>query len=260
MVEDHFDQIAYLVSSPNRVTLLRTLDDEPRRQAELSNQCDISRTTVHRAIENMVERGWITQDDGKYHLTFIGHALVEQYTEFETAFKAVNEKRPFFESFKGDIDIPASLLSQFELTKNTPENPHAHMTVFRDAAKQEVDHFSGVLPIASPAYNQIARGMFENETEMELIIDQGALKANQSSYQDKLFEAVHAEQFHLYVHPETLNLALAMFDDEAAMIAAMDEEKRAYAGLDGTTDEIVSWADSVFAKLREESQPISELF
>jgi predicted transcriptional regulator len=260
MAEDHFDQIAYLVSSSNRVTLLRTIADEPRRQAELSDQCDISRTTVHRAIENMAERGWITRDDGKYHLTFIGQALIDQYNEFETAFKAVNEKRPFFESFKGDIEIPASLLSQFELTETTPEDPHANMTVFSDAATHEIDHFCGVLPIASPAYNQIAREMFENGTEMELIIDQGALTANQSNYQDKLFEAMNADRFHLYVHPETLNLALATFDHETAMIAAMDEDKRVYAGLDGTTEEIVSWANSLFAKFREESQPLAELF
>ncbi|MFC4989357.1 helix-turn-helix transcriptional regulator [Saliphagus infecundisoli] len=252
------DHIEFLTSSENRIDLLRELAQQSGRKSELTRRCEASRATVHRAIEEMEDRGWVTDDNGEYRLTPIGTTLIEHYDEFEEAFSTILSKRSFFEYFESDIEMPKEVAEKFKLTTASPGDPHATMRVFRDATDSEVGRFAGVVPVLSPGYNQIAKEMFDSGTEMELVVGQDTLGAMQSGYQEGTEAALNSDNFTLYVYPEDLRISVALFDRSAAMIAAFDDEGQLQSGLDGSDEEAIEWTEQVFESIREQSLPITQ--
>lgn len=257
MVEDPSEHIAFLTSSQNRITILQQLADSPGRQSELVRRCDISKATVHRAIDDMENRGWVTEKDGEYQLTALGTALITHYDEFEESFASVLRKRAFFEHFDTDVEIPTDVVTDFELTTPVSGDPHATMEVFRNEARSgDIDWFAGILPIMSPGYIEIAENMFDAGAQMELIVAQGAVDAMQSNYGDDLERALGADNFSLYIYPGQLQMALATFDHDRAMIASVDENDQLHAGLDGGSDTVLDWTTKMFESIRAQSQPL----
>lgn len=258
MDEDAFDQLSFLMSSKNRVAVLEELADTPGDRSELERRCGISRSTAHRALADMTERGWIGEDDGEYRPTSLGEALINQYSEFEESLESVLSKRAFFEYFETDIEIPSDVLADFEMTKPVTGDPHATMEVFREEARGDVDWFAGILPIMSPGYIEIAENMLEAGTQMELIVAKSATDAMRSNYGADLQKAMSADNFSLYIYPGDLQMALAMFDHDHAMVAAVDETDQLQGGLDGGSETVTNWATKMFESIRAQSAPLME--
>lgn len=78
--EHSVDAVAFLARSTNRVTVLDALTDDSWERRELADATGVSRATLARILDDLVARGWATEDDRTYTATQVGEFVVGEFT------------------------------------------------------------------------------------------------------------------------------------------------------------------------------------
>jgi predicted transcriptional regulator len=252
-----WEHVAFLAGSKNRVRILETLRERPRRQCELVDACGLSRSTVHRALDGLEEREWVHSEGGAYRLTVGGRLVLDQFDALETAIKRVDEWGPFLQRLGGvGATLPTAALDDARLVTNTPENPHATMSHTTDVlAAADTETFRGISPLVSPVVNKAAREPLAAGVAMELLIDESVLDASRTAYPDALAAAHDFENFKLFLSPDELSFGLMVLDDRA-LVCAHDEQGTLRECLDGTSEALVRWANDIYEDHRAAAERI----
>lgn len=254
------EHVAFLVGSPNRVRILETLRERPRRKCELTEEHELSRSTIHRALDGLERREWIRTDDGTYRLTAGGTFVLDQYNALEATIERVDQWGPFLNRL-GDAGrtLPPAALDGARVIASRPENPHAALTYFADTlTASDSETFYGVSPVVSPVLNEAAQGLIEAGAEMELVIDTSVLDTSRTAYPDALEDAHALPNFELYLSPDELSFGLAILD-ERVLVGAYDRRGVLRECLDGTNEPLRTWARERYEGLRASATHASTL-
>ncbi len=254
---ESWEHVSFLAGSENRVRVLKALRERPRRQCELVDTCGLSRSTVHRALDGLEERGWVCSEDGKYRLTVGGRLVLDQYEALETAIERVNEWGSFLQRLGAvGATLPPAALDDARLVTNTPENPHATMSHTTDVlAAADTETFRGISPVVSPVLNEAAREPLTAGMAMELIIDESVLETSRTAYPGAFEAANDFENFELYLSPDELTFGLTLLDGRA-LVCAHDEQGTLRECLDGTNEALVRWANDIYEDHRAAAERI----
>ncbi|WP_049996675.1 helix-turn-helix transcriptional regulator [Halococcus sediminicola] len=242
-----WEHVAFLAGSANRVRILDTLRERPRRQCELVDACGLSRSTVHRALDGLEERGWVHSEGGAYRLTVGGRLVFEQYEALETAIERVDEWGSFLQRL-GEVGatLPVATLDDARLITNTPANPHAAMHHITDVfVASDTGTFRGITPVVSPVINEAAHELLTTGAAMGLVIDESVLDTSRTAYPDAFAAAHDFENFELYLSPEGISFGLLVLDDRA-LVSTYDEQGTLHGCLDSTNEALVGWANDVY--------------
>jgi predicted transcriptional regulator len=241
------EHVAFLAGSANRVRILETLREQPHRQCELTEACDLSRSTVHRTLDGLESRGWVEQANNEYRLTVGGDLVLGHYAALESAIDRVDEWGTFLNRL-GDLatTLPLAALSEATLVTSTPENPHAAAAHLADGlATTTTEEFYAISAVVSPRFNEAAQELIATDTEMELIIDGSVLDTSSTDYEAALDDAYSLDNFTLYLSPDDLAFGLAIFDGRV-LISAHDERGVLRECLDSTDETLRTWARGVY--------------
>jgi predicted transcriptional regulator len=242
--------IAYLVGSDNRVTILETLRERPRGPSELASVCSCARETAHRCLAGFVDRGWVERENGRYRITTGGEMVVRRYGELESTMVQTNRLEPFLRraspSFRG---LPADLLPELHLETATSEDPHAPVSRFRSVLGEEtLNGFRGVTPVVSAVFNEAAARVIAPETDAELVIDESVLRASKTAYEDALDEAFALSGFTLLLAPEPLTFGLVLADGHA--YTSVYDDGSLVASVDSDDEAFVRWVTGLYEETR----------
>ena len=259
--------IAYLVGSESRLSILRALSVAGVRPTDLADRCGCARETAQRTLAGFSDRGWVEKRERCYHLTPAGEMVLERYDDLEQTVEVTDRLGPFL-NHAGDIarELPPSMYGDLTVKTATAENPHAALnrclTVLGD---DPVDRLRGINPIVSGVFNRAAEAVIGPETAVELVIDQGVLETSQESYPEALQRAFDLTNMRLYLSPEPLDFGLTIVDDRA-VVGAYDGDNNLVAGVDGDDPMFVEWVTERFVDWRDRAQlvrpptePIDEL-
>lgn len=251
------EDVAFLVGSQSRVTILEALADGPRRPTELARQCDCARETAQRTLSGFCDRGWVEKADGRYCLTPGGEMVFERYEELTQTVECTDRMSEFL-THVGDIsgDVPTEVLQQLNVTTAVDNDPHApihrYLTVLGD---DPVHRFRGVSPIVSRIFNEAAVQVIGPETEMELVVDRSVLERSMTEYPDAFEHGQELEQFTLHVVDEQLEFGLAVVDGHG-IVASYDDYGNVVALVDGDALEAVAWVEELYESLRSKASPV----
>jgi predicted transcriptional regulator len=254
---ESWEHVSFLAGSENRVRVLDALHERPRRQCELVDTCDLSRSTVHRTLDGLADRGWIHSESGEYRLTVGGRLVLDRYDALETAIERVDEWGSFLQRLgRVAATLPPAALDDARLVTATPENPHAATRHTTDVfAASDTETFRGISPVVSPVLNEAARELLTSGVAMELLIDESVLDTSRAAYPDALADAHDFESFELYLSPNELTFGLVVLDGRA-LVSAYDEQGVVRECLDGTSEALVTWASDVYEECREPSERV----
>ncbi|RDI70279.1 helix-turn-helix transcriptional regulator [Halopelagius longus] len=255
------EDVAFLVGSESRVSILRSLRDAPQRPTELADCCSCARETAQRTVSAFVERGWAEKvaDDGEYALTPAGTMVANGYDDFESTVAVACDLSVFL-SHVGDVavDLDPDVLRGLNATTATKGDPHAAVNRLLEVMGTEPpESFYGITPIVSGIVNEGAEQIIGPDSTVELIIDESVLAVSASEYPEALDAAYELDQFELFVCPEELGFGLLIVDGHV-LFGAYDEMGNLVACVDGTDERFVSWAEDVYARHREKSRRAAE--
>lgn len=119
--------VAYLVGSEARPALLSACSEGEKRPSDLAANGEVSRSTVHRALNGFLDRGWVQENtDSRYSTTPFGETVLDRYDRLLDAVERANE----FGQWYQDIDLidenfPVQALCDDEVVTATSADPTA---------------------------------------------------------------------------------------------------------------------------------------
>ncbi|WP_224335672.1 helix-turn-helix transcriptional regulator [Haloprofundus halobius] len=225
------EDIAFLVGSASRVSVLEQLHRTLQRPIELAETCPCTRETVQRALSDFVDRGWVEKRSHRYHLTFDGGLMLSRYRDLVEASENAERLAPCVANIDSSLaELSHQLLRRATVTTGTAENPHApidrYLTVL---GSDPVETYYGISPVVSRVFNGAAE-VIGPETEMELVVDASMLEASPEIDPEAFERANELDQFTLYLSPSPVEMGLAVFDgyawlgayDRGNLIACID--------------------------------------
>jgi predicted transcriptional regulator len=252
------DGVATLVTSEHRLSILRTLREEPRSKRDLVESETLpSRATVHRSVAVLETRGWVTQTaDGKLRLTEAG---VKALTEFDILVVSVNEtveKTPFLRNLDGGVDLPLTALRDVDLVVECGDDPFALLEASVEAADiwgDGVGHIRSLVPFFSPVLFEEFKSLANRETTFEVIYTPRAFRRlTKPRYTQYLTASLLAPDVEVRVHPEEFTWGLGLYDETVMLAGSTESSER--AGVVGRTTDLTAWANETFDDLWAESE------
>ncbi len=263
------DTLAFIAASPHRARLLDRLSEAPARKADLSRgETDPSRTTVHRAVEAFLDRGWIVRDPatGQYATTADGRAVLEQYTALETAIEQALSRAAFLRCCPPEIEnIPLDALAAARQVVNDVTAPDRTLAAFEDAVDAGVTELRAFQSHVSTRLAEIYDPVVRSDAPMEIITTDRILTQlpDDGRYSEHVRRGLRAKNVTLLVVPglDTLPIGLAIHtDDMVVMMPATpgqvpDGDGSFQAGMIvGTEPALLDWANDLYERYRAEAR------
>jgi len=120
-----------------RATLIeRLLQDGSSDKRTLTRSLDSSRTTVHRALDDLLDAGLVAREDnGSYRATVSGRVACESYRQFEADAEAAVGAADVLEPLPANSPIPAHVIRDAEIIRSEHPTPGRPLSILRAAAQ-----------------------------------------------------------------------------------------------------------------------------
>jgi predicted transcriptional regulator len=240
-----------LVEVVDRASLFALLREGPHETTEVTEQLDVSRSTVHRATESLSEQGLLRNGDGGLELTGLGRVVAERLADFRAEMAGATRLQPFLNTAEPtDVDVPVSKFDDATVVHPKPRQPHFAVKRLIELveAADSVRLFTSVI---SPFYvNVFYREMLDG-TEVEAVFDPEVLDIVSAEYADRAGEAAETGRFDILVR-EGVPFELFVFDDRIG-IAAHDEDGIARVFVEAEARQAVEWATDLYESFREQA-------
>lgn len=258
MSDDGHDGAQYLAGSPVRVAVLRTLRQEPRRPAALTEEVDATRTTVQRILGGFRERDWVVKRDAAYRVTPTGKRVHDAYERLlDEVERADRYGRFAAELERVNAGLPAEAIGAGELTVATDRNPLAAVDRLTELLRE--GHGTGirtVSPVVVQQFNRAAAAALDAGSEVELVIDRGVLEESVADFEPATDRALEDEDATVYVSSESIEYGL-FENDGVACVVAYDRENNPRCVLESTDPTVTEWVDDRFESFVADARRLS---
>lgn len=247
------ENIEYLTSSCNRVTVLRALADEPGKPAEVRERIDIPRSTFRRILTELQERNWVEKNGGVYAATPLGEYVEGYFTECLGKMETLDNLTCFFEyvSFS-EIDIGFESLVGSEVTVSGSYSPHAPMERYLEAL-EDADEVKGLSPVITDAYAEtFYEAILDGDVYVENILQKEVADAILSRYRGMLEDVRETGNTETYLYEAEFPFGLSVFDGKV-FLGAYDEDGILRALLETDDEEVLKWAERKYNGYKRES-------
>lgn len=257
--------LAFLVGSPHRVSVLTRLRNQPERIADFTDLSEEgpSRSTLHRTMSAFWDRDWVDKNgDGCYELTPTRESTIRTYHRFEKTITQVYEKNACLRNCGVACEeLPAHHLEGERVVTSTPTNPfkgrNAYLNFLNDLDEDSIDYvrmFSTYFDAEfAEAFSPfIKAGVTVDVVSPDDVLGKCPSGLKELRYIKQGFTADHV-QWHIY--SGTVPCGLVIFDDEWAVLGPgdLDVVSRVSASIFAADDEIVQWAITLFDKYLDDS-------
>lgn len=249
----------FLLEAVRRAPLLRALRSDPADPSDLLDSVDMSRSTVHRAVNSLQDHDIVEESNGTYELTSLGEILAEEME----AFGARAWTAATLDQFLNAIELngngfPVEHFVDADVTRRKARQPHAtiHRIIRLIEGSGSLRMLSTVL---SPVHVDVGYREMMNGMEIEAIFDRELIDIMLSEYPEKAYETITTGNFDVYAH-DGLPFELFIFDDRIGM-AAHNENGNAEVLVECDDPAAIEWAENLYSKHLSQADPlmVSEL-
>lgn len=249
------DDREFLLEAVRRAPLLEYLGRAPASAADVVEGVEMSRSTVHRALDSLTDLGLIRKRGGAYELTNLGELLLAELERFGARARTARSLTPFLNSVGMDgTEIPVEHLSDATVIRREPRRPHATvhriMELFDRAA--EVRMFSTVV---SPIYVDMAYPKMVDGMEIRAVFEREVVDLLLSEYPEKAHETMASGNFDVYAR-DGLPFELFVFEDRIGM-AAHDDRGNAEVLIETGDPGAVAWAEDLYERYLSTATSVS---
>lgn len=247
MMDDDLDGI-----NKNRIEIMNSLTEEPKTKPELAQILPVSRSTVDRAINELLNKELIEKMEAKYQTTEPGMILIDNYEEYLSNLGDIRITTPVIKSLPIGTLIPEFIYGSSVITVD-PKKPSIPIKKTHDII-QSSDEFRGTVPVLYSRFFEFFSSMvLDKKLDLELIFD------------DSLYEELSSSRHTLltkYEREGNANILTANVPDSNSIWIA-ENNKITYAGLTvynqgrmegtiyNTSDRAVQWAEEQYQQYKK---------
>jgi len=262
MTDEPARALRYLSGSTVRPTILERLVDGTAQPAELVSVANVSRTTVHRTLSELVKRDWVRRVDGGYEATAIGELALQTYERAHNRLQTLERLEPFCahaEDTAAELDL--EWLCGARLATPTETNPQYPLEWYGDRlAALEPAGKRTRLRVTTPVLTRqllaVHEPIADAGTPTEFVVDEAALRAVARQSLDQLRASLEDDAFELYVASESPSLGITL-GEEWTLLRAYDNS-RLVAVLGSTNGRLREWAADRYSRLRDDTRQVTD--
>lgn len=243
----------------HRSSVLASLISSPARKPELVDALDSSRSTVDRAIDELVSAGCVYKEGRKYIPTTAGRLAFEKYEEYEETTNAISETTAFVNSLPEDAPLDTALLKGSSVTMSSDHAPDQALASSTDLFKRST-RMRGLAPVVLSFYpSYIADQLALGDLTVEIIASPDVLGAIPSLPDFGSVSLAEAEELQLYESDQELPYALWLMDTPESSYAGITAyNKGGVAGvLINDSQAAVEWAEAEYERYRSAASETS---
>lgn len=245
-----------------RYELLQFLVSNPSRKRDIVDNLDVSRTTVHRAIDELLETGAISKRDGNYITTNAGELLLDTVTATEQIAETVQSSNDLLSYLPDEVPLDPVF---FRDAKAVPVQPPSMEANVERAIQrlQEANHLYGLGTADNNSrwvealYEQSA---IAEQTDIDLAVTEPLAEICIERYRGVVGSLIESEYADIRVC-DTLPYALWIMEgpDHPTVFLVVHGDRSEYLGhFEATTRAAAAWAKAVFRRYFRRCQPIAE--
>lgn len=237
----------------SRSTLLRALTERPRDKRTLAGDLDISRSTVDRAIRELVAAGVVRQQGRAYETTLTGRCALDAFEQCVRSLRGIEEARDLLSMLPLDAPLDPVFFKGATVHTSSPEIPDSVIQRLFTSI-EDADRLYGIAPVAlagqlRPFYEAATAG----GTTVEMVIADELFEKLLDAPDSRavIVEQLQRDSVNIYRTEVPFRFGLWAVDDEAGIAVYTD------TGIGGLAlnDEVaaVGWAMGLFDSLRDEA-------
>ncbi|RKD97202.1 helix-turn-helix transcriptional regulator [Halopiger aswanensis] len=252
MVSTEAEQLRDIFSK--RYRLIEALSDEPKTKPDLVNELDYSRSTINRAIDELLDVKCVepTQPaETEFQLTMAGQAALQFHREYRAETERIQANTALLNTLPADT-LDKAFLAEADVysSTRTPDIAHQPGTELLEEASRMI----GTAPVVQRSYfdNFIER-LTEGGFELELILETSLLEAIEQNYEDDFAALMEFDTVDAYVIGESLPYALWLTEQDTSTYAGITvyEDGGVKGTLVNDTSAAIAWARAQYSKYRE---------
>lgn len=250
------EPIAFLGRSPNRVEVLKTLDNDPRSRQQLRDELSISRTTLARILNEFEEREWITRQGNEYTTTRASEAIMAKFDpllETVRGIENLGEAIHWLPPPAHEVDLQH--FKDATITTTHDGNPSAPF----DRAYELIctaDRYHGVTNTAIPRYVETLLDRYnQGELDYEGVIAGEFIQTLEDPDRVATWENSAATGL-TWVYDDPMPISMHIVDRTVLIWLGKFTEGglEVYGVLESSNDAVLSWAESLFEEYRAEAE------
>ncbi|MGQ3722663.1 helix-turn-helix transcriptional regulator [Natrialba aegyptia] len=243
-----------------RYNIMKSISEGARTKPEITENVEVSRSTVDRAIDKLQELDCTEQTGGTYQLTVKGQMAYKSHTEYIELINKITNMGDVINEISNPAMVNREFIRHSIIYESKSQVPESSLKRVREIL-ESTSKIYGLAPIHLPTYRQMV---------MEAASENGlnAVIISQSCILQELFEAIEEEMLKFTTHE---NIHVFSIDESLPFpIWIMETDREDYAvlavngvgGIEATlineNDDGIKWAKSVINEYMERSSIIEE--
>ncbi|MGQ4554974.1 transcriptional regulator FilR1 domain-containing protein [Halobellus sp. GM3] len=239
-----------------REPFLRSILDGPKQKSELREAADASRSTVDRAVRDLLECDLIERTDKGYEATLAGRTALSALDRYHRRLGEIRAGIEVFRHVPADVPIADRFLDGAEVIHASPEVPDGVMQRLFDS----VEPAAAIRCIAPAVLSGHIRQFHEVATAggatLEMVLDHPVVEQllGASETSGPFLTALGDELVELRRADVPFSYGLWITDDEAGIVLYSDTGVRGVIVND--TEEALAWARSQYERIAHSADPI----
>jgi predicted transcriptional regulator len=244
-----------------REGVLRRVRSDGSRKCEILADLSASRSTLDRAIRELVDAGFVGRVDGVYHRTLAGELALEEYDRLAGRVDALLASRPLLDGLSSADDVDAALFEGATVVTSerlSPQAPLRHYVDLVDRSAYVVGFASAVFPSQIDSFRE---RLLDGELRSRMVITDPVFERLVSRYSDALRDGLGTGRIEIRrtrsLPPYSLVVASTA---ERSEVGLLDFEGNGVRGFLRNDDPAaVDWARRRIATRWREAEPIPSL-
>ncbi|WP_302084016.1 helix-turn-helix transcriptional regulator [Salinibaculum rarum] len=241
-----------------RAEILEAVSTSYKTKPEITDETSKSRSTVNRAINELLEEGLIIEQQSAYKATQTASHFCLAHNNYQSHIDAIANAEPVLNDIKENEFLPDEVLRGAKIQPPTPEMPARAAQPFADIIKtNDHTHVRGTRPVTLGMYNHLFQDyIIEGRLTSETIFNPTILETLEQDFSEKLEKIVNSGRFTGYMHDDLPSYTIAIFtSDENSCVGILTHDtNKMGASLINYSPEAVAWAHNRVDELIEEAE------
>lgn len=255
---DALETVEFLVASPVRQRILAALmTDRPVAVSRLRNRLDVPRSTLHRNLSTLVDRGFVDRSASasEFELTAAGEIARETVDDAISKIDAACSLVPFLDYFPVGLPVPTEALLEADVVESAADAPFDPVSTVKSLVVDGND-IRGFLPVVNPMYVEALNHSVERSVSVDVIAPPAAYDRLADDHPDTFDTLLDASSVRLYESPAVPEYAVG-FVDETIVLGAFDEHMRTHSVLQAESQTAIwEWAVDRYAAVEAEARRV----
>jgi predicted transcriptional regulator len=241
-----------------RGDVLGAIEEEPLAKQDLDRRLDVSRSTIDRAVEELLEAGLVEAADGGYRQTLAGRLALAEHDRLRRGVEGVVDAADLLDTLEDDAGLGTELLAGARVLEATPNATDRPIEALYDVVERASFVRGFGVAIHSRQVDTYHRRFVEEGLGGEVVLTASAIEQLLGRYPEGFQDALATDRVAFWETDETFpySLTLAETPDGPHVGVVVYDGEDVPGCLINDTRAAVEWARERFESVRERARPV----